>query len=95
MGRTVAIVVAAAVVGGLVGASVGIAVGGGHPTGAATKPQPVVGTNTSAVRSTARASARRWSAPTHDRKPGGQFRLTVVRGWQTRTVEVTLRNVPG
>ena len=57
MVRTVAIVVTAAVVGGLAGAAVGLAVGGGHATGAATTPQPVVGTNTSAVRSTATASA--------------------------------------
>jgi len=57
MVRTVAIVVTAAVVGGLAGAAVGLAVGGGHATGAATTPQPVVGTNTSALRSTARASA--------------------------------------
>jgi S1-C subfamily serine protease len=49
MGRTVAIVLAAAVVGGLAGAAVGVAVGGGHATGGTGMP-PLAATPTSAVR---------------------------------------------
>jgi len=86
MVRTVAIVVSAAVVGGLAGAAVGVAVGGGHATGAATTPQPVVGTNTSAVRSTARASALSPEAVYRTGSPA----VVLITDTQTEVVPPTL-----
>ena len=56
MGRTSAIVSAAALVGGAVGAAVGIAVDGGHSSSTTPAPAPIVGQPASAVRAGAALS---------------------------------------